>query len=461
MAETPVYRGNLLPETPTFEQLQTIVPDYTAMLIAVMTTLADRYGRQPEYPFIDTKLDLITGEDFPPDDPVRGRDTIYGWIQGRGLEALAGHSIYLHRRGLATQLLPRLRCMMEEVLARLRQMRRRNSGHLSFFMNPEGAPFRLDEEGQIQFFTLGADTPCGTSDLFCAKGMLAAARVLGDLEAAAEARAYCHQVDDAIWQGRFASDQQPLDPKNPVTPIPGRHAHGPYMVQIGAATLMATLAADPDSVDLGLRLIRYELRHHANLKGRIPELEEGDFWEAIDDQGNPFRDGDAIICDPGHALEFVGLALKFTSTVRRLNLANQDQLREITVVEDVLPSLLIHGFSLGFQPGPGGICKAFDLLSRRPLNTDMPWWNLPETMRAAILCWRVSRSPECLRVLSASHNAFIRHFVRPDRHLMAVQTRDAQGRVVPVIPATADADPGYHTGLSIIDLLDELARKEP
>jgi hypothetical protein len=165
MTETPAYRGNLLPETPTFEQLRIIVSDYTAMLINVMATLADRYERQPDYPFIDTKLDLITGEDFPLDDPVRSRDTIYGWIQGRGLEALAGHCIWLHRHGLATELLPRLRRMMGETLTRLRQMRCRNSGHLSFFMSPEGDPFKLDEEGNIQFFTIEADDPFGTSDL--------------------------------------------------------------------------------------------------------------------------------------------------------------------------------------------------------------------------------------------------------------------------------------------------------
>ena len=37
---------------------------------------------------------------------------------------------------------------------------------------------------------------------------------------------------------------------------------------------------------------------------------------------------------------------------------------------------------------------------------------------------------------------------------MAYQTRNEAGQVVPVIPATADADPGYHTGLSIIDVLE-------
>jgi hypothetical protein len=103
---------------------------------------------------------------------------------------------------------------------------------------------------------------------------------------------------------------------------------------------------------------------------------------------------------------------------------------------------------------PGGICKAFDLISRRPLNTDMPWWSLPETMRAAARCWRVCGAPACLRTLAACHNAFTRHYIRPDRRLMAVQTRNERGEAIPVIPATADADPGYHTGLSIIDLLD-------
>ena len=451
---THSYSASLLPEEPSFAQLQAIVSDYTAMLLATMTTLADRYERYPDYPFIDTKLDLITGEDFSADDPVGGRDTIYGWIQGRALEALAGHCIWAHHHNLGTDLLPRLQQMMRKVLIRLRQMRQRNKGHLSFFMSPEGDPFRLDDDGQKKFFTLNADAPYGFSDLFCAKGMLAASRILGDLEAADEAHFYCQQIDAAIWQDRFVSDQQSLDPKDPIRPASDKHPHGPYMIQIGTAALIAALEADRTSVDQGLRLIRHELRHHVNLQNRVPKLQEYDFWEAIDDEGQPYRDGDAILCDPGHALEFVGLTLKFTSVVKRHRLATEQQLAEIATVEEIMSPLLRHIFALGFQPGPEGICKACDLVSRTSLNTDMPWWSLPETMRAAVYCWRVSNDPECLRILSACHNAFVRHFVRPDLHLMAVQTRSDTGEVIPVIPATADADPGYHTGLSIIDLLN-------
>jgi hypothetical protein len=41
-------------------------------------------------PLLDTKLDLAhpAAPDFDASDPVRGRDAVYGWIQGRGLEAL-------------------------------------------------------------------------------------------------------------------------------------------------------------------------------------------------------------------------------------------------------------------------------------------------------------------------------------------------------------------------------------
>ena len=42
--------------------------------------------------------------------------------------------------------------------------------------------------------------------------------------------------------------------------------------------------------------------------------------------------------------------------------------------------------------------------------------------------------------------------------MMAYQTRDALGKVIKVIPATPDADPGYHTGLSIIDFITILKR---
>ena len=92
---------------------------------------------------------------------------------------------------------------------------------------------------------------------------------------------------------------------------------------------------------------------------------------------------------------------------------------------------------------------------------DMPWWSLPETMRASVLCWQ-STAEEGLRsralaIFAACHNAFTQHYIRPDIHLMAVQTRAEDGTVSEAIPATADADPGYHTGLSLLDVVEALS----
>ena len=452
-----VYRGILLPECPAAADVKSVLPDYRAMLLAVMAAIADRCERTPGYPFIDTKLDLITGEDFDADDPLKGPNAVSGWIQGRGLESLAGHCRWMRRHNLKPELRRRLERIAADLLAALLDIRARNAGHLSFFMTPQGNPFALDEEGGIRTLKLSEASHYGFSDLFSAKGMVAAARYLGLREAETEAMEYCRRVDAAIHEGRFTTDQISLDPKNPAGPRPGRHPHGPFMIQVGAAALLAEHRI-PGSVEMGLRLIRHEMQTYVNLNGRVPGLREYDFWEAVDDDGAPCDEDGKILSDPGHVLEFIGLTLKFTSAVRKNGLADAARSEEIDGVDSQMPALLSHTFAGGFQPGPGGICKMFDLVSRTPANTDMPWWNLPETLRAAAYCSSIARTgvqrKNALGIFSACHNAFTRHFVRPDLHLMAYQTRDGSGRVVPVIPATADADPGYHTGLSIIDVLD-------
>ncbi len=48
-------------------------------------------------PFIDTKLNSITLEDYTVADGLRGPSYLYGWIQGRGLEALATHAAFFER----------------------------------------------------------------------------------------------------------------------------------------------------------------------------------------------------------------------------------------------------------------------------------------------------------------------------------------------------------------------------
>ena len=453
------YRQTSLPAEPDSNDLRSILPHYEAMILSVMQVIVERYERSDDYPWIDTKMSLITGEDFPQDAPARGRGTVYGWIQGRGLEALAGHIRRFTGRSDvagATELAQRLRQMMRQALDALREARARNGGHAFFFMDPRGAPFTLADDGSAQPVALTADSPHGFSDLFCAKGMYAAARVLEDADALAEAREYFLAVDKALCGKSFVSDQQTLDPKNPVKPVPGRHSHGPRMIQIGGAAVLLEQEQSAQMLELGLGHIRFIFENYLNVGGRWPDLTEWDYVEFLDDDGQPYRSDGAIISDPGHALEFVGLGLKFTAIAKRLPAA-EPYLAEIDAIESRMPQILRRNFANGFQAA-GGICKTYDLSARAAVNSDMPWWSLPETVRAALSCWAIStddgQRAECLGIASACHNAFVTHYVRPELHLMAVQTRDVDGNVVDVIPGTSDADPGYHTGLSLIDCLN-------
>jgi len=450
------YHHITLPTKLKIEDLQRAAQDYEAIAVEMMRAIVQRYQRTPDYPFIDTKLDLITGRDFNSGDSIRGREAIYGWIQGRGLEALAGHARFFAQRTAGADLVPAIQVMLREILAKLRQMRQRSGGHLSFFMHPDGQPFRLDADGHPEPFTLTAEDPFGFSDLFAAKGMFAAADYLGDADARAESLAYIAAVEQAIWGQHFQSDQISLDPKNHPEPQSGYYAHGHYMIHIGTAAIMAA-AGIKTAVESGLRLIEHELNTYINLGRRIADLEEGDFWEGVDADGRPFREPSGVLLsDPGHSLEFVGLALKFIAACQQNSLATSEQTQRLLSAQEHMPIILERNFKNGYIPEPRGISKAFDLVSRTHLNTDMPWWNLPETIRAASLCLISAEGEKqkalCLRILRDCHNAF-REFTRPDLHLMAYQTRNISGQPVDAIPATADADPGYHTGLSLIDAI--------
>ncbi|MBT5057239.1 MAG: hypothetical protein HOM68_11920 [Gemmatimonadetes bacterium] len=458
------FSGYLLPQSPTEQDLLAAVNDYEIICAANICAVLERFERHAgSYPFVDTKLDLQTGQDFDPADIVRGRDTIYGWIQGRGLESLAGHAQWAdgHANEDIASLSPRLRGMEAIVLDSVQRLRATNAGHLFFFMKPDGVPFVLAADGghadlPQDSSTQSASTPSGYSDLFGAKGLFAAARDLGNTAVEAEARAWMQAVADDILQRRFASDQQPLDPTNPIEALPGRHGHGPYMIQLGASALAAA-AGDAAAIAEGLTLIEHELSIHANVDGRLSGFEEGDFWEFVGDDNMPLRleDG-SVLCDPGHALEFVGLAYKFLRAARG---ADVDALtsERLKLAAGPLPTILQQIFRLGFQPDPGGICKAYDMVGRRPLHTDMPWWSLPETIRSAAFCWRESNEADvrraCLGIWRDCHNAFVENYLRPEIHLMAIQTLTIEGTVSPAIPATADADPGYHTGLSLLDVI--------
>ncbi len=439
------------------------------MTLIIIDAILDRYERNPDYHFIDTKLSIITGADFPEgkdsEKDFKGRTAIFGWIQGRGLESLAGHIEWLPHCSFLTpneihERRTRLIRMTEEVFDQMEAIRAKNNGRISFLMTPEGKSFSMDERGRRQPIKLDSQQT-STTDMFYAKRMVAAAQLLGRTDKVKEAKTYFRKIVTNIEKGRQVGDQVSFDPKNPVRSVAGKRGHGGFMISILGCANLAKYFNEDEWYERGERLIRHVVDHHINL-GQFKNLELFDFVEAIDADGIPWEQNGHILSDPGHSLEFIGIASKFLLVQRDRveKTASQQSLLEQCV--ELFPKVLIQNFRNGFNKKIGGLCKAYDLISRTPINNDMPWWNLPETMRAAAELLLIAPddeyTEEILQILSHCSNAFVKNYVNRDVFLMAYQTIDDTGQPVDTIPATADADPGYHTGLSIIDFLDCLSK---
>jgi hypothetical protein len=455
------YEAVLLPSSPDWDDLRDLVAPYQAMIVTQLRAILDRTERSEHYPWIDTKINLATGQELPADDPLLGRDLVSGWVQGRGLETMAKFAAWLAPfagDAEVDHLITRARRLCGDLLARLWQARAANNGHLHFFMSPAGEAFVLDAEGRRTPLALDAHSPHGYSDLFCAKGSYAAACLLGDDPAIAEARAFCTAVYRDVLARTFRSDQ-PQPGFGARAWIGDAFSHGPAMISLGMAALFAQFEAGPEATDMGLALARYVIENHLNVHGRWPVLREYDLVEFVDETGRPWADeAGRIVSDPGHSLEFVGLFLKFSRAVRRHGGATASQLDALDAMDALMPGVLDRAFENGYRGPVGGVCKTVDLLSRKPIDDTMPWWSLPETIRAALAAWQGAEDEDsrtrCLEILSRSHNAFVTHYVRPQVHLMAVKLRGAHGDPLDLIPAYPDVDPGYHTCLSLIDAIE-------
>ncbi|MBT3294510.1 MAG: hypothetical protein HN919_05910 [Verrucomicrobia bacterium] len=446
------------------DELRRRLPEaWQRVLLGTLDAILDRSRRDPDYPFIDTKISTLTGRELSSDSgasDLTGKDTIYSWIQGRGLEALAGHHQWV--RTLTT--LPvttrhaytsAIEAHVRETVTAMEDIRRDCGDGMFFWFDRAGRPFETGTDGVSHPIVLNTDQS-RPSDVFYLKGLQASAHLLGDADLRDRACAYYIKVMSDLNNGRFVSDQQAFDPKNRVVPVPGRHSHGAWMLSIGTCALFAETSDDPRYVADGLACVRHIIDNHVNLGGRWPDLLPHDFVEFIDDDGLPWRENGHVACDPGHALEFVGLSLKLFHVIERQGRPCAAQQSFMNECREVFPEVLTHAFTLGFNPKAEGICKLYSLSERRPLNTDMPWWNLPETMRAAAFALELGPREPILEIIRRCSNAYLGQYVNPLVHMMAFQTRDAAGKPVAVIPATPDADPGYHTGLSIIDFLGRL-----
>lgn len=438
---------------PSLAARQGVRRDLVLQILASLSAVLER--QQAAYPYLDTKFNIATGEEFPQADLVRGRASVYPWIQGRGMEALVEHALWLAGEPtlgepLRTTLLEQISTIMPPLVKVMERTRSRNGGRLPFMMSQEGGPLSVAAGGEV-VPTAMTHEGSTMSDLFYSKGLLAAGSFLKDEGLIAEAERLFSAVHADVVAGRFVLGQVALDPKNPVQRVPGRHSHAGRMIGLGAATLFYRYTGKALYREIGFGYIRHLLEQHSQRDDAGP-FQRGDFWEFVDAEDATAKpwvlESGAVWCDPGHATEFVGLAFAFLRGVRATEGGEPDG--------DLLAQLiqvLLKNFENGFTGR--GIVKAYDLKGRQAINADMPWWNLPETMRAAALGATLMKAqePAFSAVFAACWSAFCDGYLRRERGLMAVQCLDSTGAVANVVPATPDADPGYHTGLSLIGAL--------
>jgi mannose/cellobiose epimerase-like protein (N-acyl-D-glucosamine 2-epimerase family) len=383
---------------------------------------------------IDTKVNIITGQDFTGEpEPFKQADIIYSWIQGRGLEALVGHARYYADE---PELSARIKKLTLNTLGCMEAIRSQNNGRMFFSFNQMGEP-----SGKIL-------PQSNYSDLFYSKGLLCAASYYDLNDIKQDAEAYFKRTIEDIGNDCFLSDQQAFDPKNPVHPVPGKFLQGPRMIALGGLASAFDITGDFVYLRKAHEFIAHILKYHVN--------KSGDFWEAVDKDLQPWLDDGKLLSDPGHALEFVGLSLK--CLMRMLDCGDSQLADYAASCRAFYPELMKRSFANGFNQQAGGICKAFDLISCQTINSDMPWWSLPETMRAAAFMLKFcGEDQQISEILSLCSEAFFANYVNPNAGNLQYQTRAADGSVVDAIPAVPDADPGYHTNLSLIDMIEQLS----
>lgn len=366
--------------------------------------------------FLNTKVYSITGTDYDEASGLRGPDYTYGWIQGRGLEALA--TFASHYQTTDPKFAGRLHDFGAALYRRLADEQAKD-GHAYFLYDRDGQPV-IFQDG-----TANAQTPAGAiytySDAFTAKGLFAASHHY-DAGAVETHLAYLKQVIAAIEDGRFQMDEtKPLSREN-IAAEPDDF--GPRMILLAVAGLLHRLGYSTEA-GFADRFIDHVLdRHYDPASGLLLTVSGED------------------VCNVGHAIEFCGFAFEHLST--RPDDARIGQLVDI----------LLRCLEVGQQEP--GIALYLSASSGELTSPYFPWWPMPEAIRACALGYQLTGDSRLIAPWQKADTAFFTHYWREECNF-AFQTRTLDGPV-DFVPATPDLDPGYHTGLSLLAAIRTINR---
>lgn len=378
---------------------------YEAANVAGLDWMLERTGTRD---LLDTKMNPLTARDYTGADGLRGPGWTYGWIQGRGLEALVTHAA--HYEASAPELAARLDAVARRLYRRLAALQAED-GHVYFLYDATMTPVRTGEADVVA--QVPAGPIFGYADVFAAKGLIAAAARLAP-EDLPRHLGYLDRVVAAVTEGRFQIDERAA--LSPAALAAQPRDYGPRMILLGAAAMLERLG-------LGA--------HAAFAGGFLDTILVGHLDAATHLLRNvPGEDA----ANPGHAIECVGFALDIPA---------------ITGDPAVLGRLerILHA-SAGAGFGPQGIALSVSARDGRVLNPICPWWPLPEAIRAAALLHARRPDEAALALWRRADDAFFRLFWR-GRPPVACQARGPDDPL-DYVPATPDLDPGYHTGLGLL-----------
>lgn len=400
--------------------------------------LLHRHGRvtPPDWPWIDTKFNPNTGAEVP------NYGVLYAWFLGRGTEALAAHLAVLDtlegltaaEKSAARELFSRL---VDSMAATIVTIAGRNRGRVPFRVNRE--LLAVDAQGRPEPVDPGQ---AGAGDVFCAKGLLAtgaAASVSAGVDMLLAAAA-------KIRQNRYGSEQFSK---------PSPHVgHGMRMLVQGAVGLAARAPLAPAARQ---QVFDCAAEFAGDVLHRHWDAAAGLFAETTDRQTGTRQE----LLDPGHAIEFAGLGLSAARCLRADPAAAARHAPMLAEARREMPRILSSAFATGWNRRHPGLLKAVHNRSGAPIIDQMPWWNLPETMRTAAYAAAGAADADerdsYRAILIRCHNTYFTQYPNRNYFLFPYQTLDgATGRILDVAPAVPEGDPLYHANLSLLEMLDVL-----
>lgn len=403
--------------------------------------LLHRRRSRPDWPYVDTKFNPNTGRDLPP----ASYNVVFAWFLGRGSEALLEHLLRLDEfdgltpaeRREAREVFSLLVANMTDAIARVTKA---NNGRCPFRVDRELAA--IDENGK----RIEVDSRISSAgDSFCGKGLVAT----GEPGKVRQGFEMLLRTIEHIRGRHYGVDQFKEQPKD--------ISQGSRMLTLGAAALLYRKTKD---ASLGSQMLAVAEEFLTHVLDKHYDAESAVFSEYIDAKTGERKS----YLDPGHATEFVGLGLSAAACLKA-DAATMTPARQklLDRVDRDMPRLLSKTFELGWNTKHAGLFKAVDTRSRQVINDDMPWWNLPETMRAAAYCHTIAADEptrqRCLEIWRLCHNAYFSQYPNPACMLFPFQTLSGTtGQVVDKVPAVPEGDPLYHTNLSLLEMLDAVGK---